>query len=146
MFCILYIFRSYPLDCYDYWSTCSANKRETMNVVWILFVCFIQQSSFLPFPFVLSLNFFDYQIMNIHRMPWLLPTQNLLAWKSLPGETSRNLILKIVIFRNLVLPRLANHSDKFETHKATNSSFHFTTLAASQTTIPGGEYHIKTKC
>jgi len=51
-------------------------------------------------------------------------------------KTSQVRPLKILLFQNLVLPRLVNHSDKFETHKATNSSFHFTTLAASQTTIP----------
>ena len=27
MFCILHISRSYPLDCYDYWSTSGANKQ-----------------------------------------------------------------------------------------------------------------------
>ena len=27
MFCILHISRTYPLDCYDYWSTFGANKQ-----------------------------------------------------------------------------------------------------------------------
>ena len=123
------------------------NVREAMKVVWILYVCFIQQSSFWPFSFVLSLNFFDFQIMNITECPDCFLLNICLHEKaSQVKPQSRNLILKILLIRNLVLPRLANHSDKFETHKATNSSFHSTTLAASQTTIPGEEYHVKTKC
>ena len=33
MFCILHISRSYPLDCYDYWSTSCANKQPRY-ILW----------------------------------------------------------------------------------------------------------------
>ena len=122
------------------------NVREAMKVVWILYVCFIQQSSFWPFSFVLSLNFFDFQIMNITECPDCFLLNICLHEKASQVIQLRFYFENLFIFQNLVLPRLANHSDKFETHKATNSSFHFTTLAASQTTIPGEEYHVKTKC
>ena len=118
------------------------NVRGAMKVVWILYICFIQQTSFWPFPLFFLWIYLIIKSWIFTGCPDCFLLNICLHEKAsqVKPQTSWDLILKILLFRNLVLPRLANHSDKFETHKATNSSFHFTTLAASQTTIPGEEY------